>query len=640
MLGNLKFKTQLILGNLIILATLIVISTFVSLNVKDNSKWVEHTYQVIEQGNVLVSSLVDMETGVRGFLITGKDEYLDPYNNGKRQFEDVLSNLKQKVSDNPEQVGRLNDVHRLAKQLDNEFSVLSINLRQKVVDGDEAAKHFKKVRGRIIGKQIFDNLRGILGKIDEKFKRAGSLEGRHLVLLTTMDMVNMETGQRGYLLTGKEESLEPFRNGGQSLKGHLTELRNFAFANPLFGVTAADIEKVKTVADSWVEKAANPEISARRDMNKVEATMDDVIGLVDKGIGKKYMDQLRNVLGTFIEKEEKLLVIRNQEAKDTLSLINNIALYGTFAAIIISAIVIVVITRSVMSQLGGEPLDIANLVREIANGNMTLRLASDGKLSDAIDDMVEKLCQFMSEAKAIAETVHTGSSEINMTAQSVAEGSTAQAATAQEAASSMEQMTANIKHNADNANETSNIATKSAKESEESGRAVAEAVDAMKEIAGKISIIEEIARQTNLLALNAAIEAARAGEAGKGFAVVASEVRKLAERSQTAAGEINELSSTTMRLAEKAGEMLKSLVPNIQKTSELIQEISSSSNEQNTGVEQINRAIHQLDQVIQQNASAAGEMTSTSETLSSNANRLLEVIATCKTDSKSNKLIT
>jgi methyl-accepting chemotaxis protein len=185
-------------------------------------------------------------------------------------------------------------------------------------------------------------------------------------------------------------------------------------------------------------------------------------------------------------------------------------------------------------------------------------------------------------------------------------------------------MAANIRQNADNAQETEKIARKAADDAEKSGTAVTQAVAAMKQIAEKINIIEEIARQTNLLALNAAIEAARAGDHGKGFAVVAAEVRKLAERSQEAAKEITELSGSSVEVAEHAGKMLDILVPDIYKTAELVQEISAASNEQNTGAEQINRAIQQLDHVIQQNASASEEMASTSEELSSQAQYLME----------------
>jgi methyl-accepting chemotaxis protein len=195
----------------------------------------------------------------------------------------------------------------------------------------------------------------------------------------------------------------------------------------------------------------------------------------------------------------------------------------------------------------------------------------------------------------------------------------------------MEEMASNIKQNADNAMQTEKISVKSAQDAKEGGKAVSETVSAMKEIAGKISIIEEIARQTNLLALNAAIEAARAGEHGKGFAVVASEVRKLAERSQVAAGEISQLSSSSVQVAEKAGEMLGKIVPDIQKTSELVQEITAASKEAETGADQINKAIQQLDQVIQQNAAASEEIASTSEELSSQAEQLQSTIAFFKT---------
>jgi methyl-accepting chemotaxis protein len=209
----------------------------------------------------------------------------------------------------------------------------------------------------------------------------------------------------------------------------------------------------------------------------------------------------------------------------------------------------------------------------------------------------------------------------------MSQGATEQAASTEEASSSIEEMNATIKQNADNALQTEKIAQKSAADAQESGKAVTDAVLAMKQIAQKINIIEEIARQTNLLALNAAIEAARAGEHGKGFAVVAAEVRKLAERSQTAAAEISDLSGSSMEVAERAGTMLAKLVPDIQKTAELVQEISASSKEQSSGADQINGAIQQLNQVVQQNAGAAEEMSSTAEELSGQADQLQNAVA-------------
>jgi methyl-accepting chemotaxis protein len=231
----------------------------------------------------------------------------------------------------------------------------------------------------------------------------------------------------------------------------------------------------------------------------------------------------------------------------------------------------------------------------------------------------------------IANQVAAGANQVSMTAQQMSQGATEQAASAEEVSSSVEELTSTIKQNTDNSLATEQISKKTAGSAAEGGKAVDEAVAAMKVIVGKIDIINEIARQTNLLALNAAIEAARAGEAGKGFAVVASEVRKLAERSQKAAEEITELSATTGASAAKAGEIINRIVPEIKKTADLIQEISSASKEQASGSDQIGKAIVQLDTVIQQNASASEEMASMAEELSGQAEQLSETMSFFKT---------
>jgi methyl-accepting chemotaxis protein len=263
----------------------------------------------------------------------------------------------------------------------------------------------------------------------------------------------------------------------------------------------------------------------------------------------------------------------------------------------------------------------------IAGGDLTQRVDIDqkdeiGQLADALNLMVEKLREIVLDIKTASDNVASGSQQMSSSSEEMSQGASEQASSVEEVSSSMEEMVSNVRQNADNAQQTEKIAQKSAGDARQSGKAVAETVIAMKDIAGKISIIEEIARQTNLLALNAAIEAARAGEHGRGFAVVASEVRKLAERSQTAAAEISKLSSSSVQVAEMAGQMLSKLVPDIQRTAELVQEINSASGEQNSGAEQINKAIQQLDQVVQQNASVAEEMSSTAEELAAQAENL------------------
>jgi methyl-accepting chemotaxis protein len=287
-----------------------------------------------------------------------------------------------------------------------------------------------------------------------------------------------------------------------------------------------------------------------------------------------------------------------------------------------------------LNTLIGAMDDVTRAAEEISQGNLTVvireRSAQD-KLMQALIAMVSGLTRTVTDIRTIAGEVAAASQSISTASVQVSNGASAQAASAEEASSSMEQMGSNIKQNADNAQQTDKIATKSAKDAQESGKSVVEAVAAMKEIASKISIIEEIARQTNLLALNAAIEAARAGEHGKGFAVVAAEVRKLAERSQKAAGEINQLSGTTVKVSERAGEMLDKLVPDIQKTAELVQEITAASKEQDAGSEQINKALQQLEKVIQQNASAAEEMASTTEELTGQSDQLVSALGFFRT---------
>jgi methyl-accepting chemotaxis protein len=272
----------------------------------------------------------------------------------------------------------------------------------------------------------------------------------------------------------------------------------------------------------------------------------------------------------------------------------------------------------------------AKVADAIADGDLTTeakRLSDKDTLGMALERMLEKLRTVVTEASTAAENVSSGSQELSSSSQQLSQGATEQASAAEEASASMEQMAANIKQNADNATQTEKIARQSAVDAQKSGEAVGRAVQAMQTIAERITIVQEIARQTDLLALNAAVEAARAGQHGKGFAVVASEVRKLAERSQTAAAEIGTVSSQTVKAAQEASEMLGRLVPDIKKTADLVTEISASCREQDVGADQINQAIQQLDKVTQQNASASEQMSATSEELAAQAEQLQSSIA-------------
>ncbi|MBK9019667.1 MAG: MCP four helix bundle domain-containing protein [Sulfuritalea sp.] len=297
------------------------------------------------------------------------------------------------------------------------------------------------------------------------------------------------------------------------------------------------------------------------------------------------------------------------------------------------------ITRSITKPVG----EALAVTQRLSDGDLTVsidNISKDeiGQMLSAQQGLIAKLNQIIGEVKGAADNLSNAAGQVSATAQSLSQSSSEQAASVEETTASIEQMTASITQNTENARVTDNMATKSSSEAEQGGSAVRDTVEAMKSIAGKIGIIDDIAYQTNLLALNAAIEAARAGEHGKGFAVVAAEVRKLAERSQVAAQEIGQLAGSSVKMAEQAGKLLDEMVPSIKKTSDLVQEIAAASQEQSAGVGQINGAMGQLNKATQQNASSSEELAATAEEMGGQAAQLQELMEFFKIEQGSSRV--
>jgi methyl-accepting chemotaxis protein len=285
-----------------------------------------------------------------------------------------------------------------------------------------------------------------------------------------------------------------------------------------------------------------------------------------------------------------------------------------------------IVTFHVTNQLGGEPSTATQLVRAIADGDLSVTVpvkpGDEHSLLSAMARMQKQLTSIIGQVRSSADSLVSASEELSAAAQSLSQTATEQAVSVEQTSSSMEEISATVAQNSENAKITDGIASKSASDARDGGQSVVQTVNAMKQIASKIGIVDDIAYQTNLLALNAAIEAARAGEHGKGFAVVAVEVRKLAERSQVAAQEIGGLASSSVGLAERAGGLLDALVPSINRTADLVQEISAASKEQATGLEQINTAVTQLSKTTQSGSAAAEELSATAEEVSTQAVQL------------------
>jgi methyl-accepting chemotaxis protein len=274
--------------------------------------------------------------------------------------------------------------------------------------------------------------------------------------------------------------------------------------------------------------------------------------------------------------------------------------------------------------------EMASVAQRIGGGDLRVDVAvrsDQDSFGQAFAAMVERLSQVIGDVRSGANALSGASAQVSATSQTLSQGTSEQAASVEETTASLEQMSTSIGQNADNSRQTEQIATKGARDAQEGGRAVDETIGAMKAIASRISIIEEISYQTNLLALNAAIEAARAGEHGRGFAVVATEVRKLAEKSQAAAQEIGSLAASSVSVSERSGQLLRDLVPSIQRTADLVQEVAAASAEQSSGVAQVNKAMTLVDQVTQRNASAAEELASTAEEMAAQAQTLEQLVA-------------
>ncbi|MBB6096405.1 methyl-accepting chemotaxis protein [Povalibacter uvarum] len=457
-------------------------------------------------------------------------------------------------------------------------------------------------------------------------------------------LINMETGARGFMLTGVEGFLEPLNSGRDAFQTSWTQAKTLTADNP---TQQRRLDDLKSTMSSWNTQAVEPGLALRREVASGAKSMDAIVAYEREARGKSGMDQMRKQLAEIKDAEDDLLGERIAEAAAARASANFVLIGGGGAAVALAIILAIAIGRSIVTPLR-QVLRATEDLRS-GEGDLTYRLpamgAEFGEISNSMNGFMEKLQTIISGSKDATANMSSGVMQIARGNDDLSQRTQEQAAALEETASSMEEMTATVKQNADNARQANQLSSNARTHAEKGGSVMQRVVGAMDEINGSsrkiadiIGVIDEIAFQTNLLALNAAVEAARAGEQGRGFAVVATEVRSLAQRSATAAKEIKDLISDSVQkvkvgseLVDESGKTLDDIMDAVKKVSDIVAEIAAASEEQATGIEQVNNAVSQMDETTQQNAALVEEASAASKSLEERAQSLVSLMSQFKT---------
>ncbi len=459
-----------------------------------------------------------------------------------------------------------------------------------------------------------------------------------------LNMVNIETGLRGFVAGANENFLEPFKLGQQEFNAAFNDVKSLTSDNP---AQQGRLEKMMANHHEFMA-VANNLVTLRRDVTAGKVPLDNLLREFSAGKDKAAMDAFRSGVAEFAKVEEELLVTRSAALESTMSSTNYTLALGGLALFALAVVLGLTLTRSIFRQLGAEPSKAAAAVNAVAQGDLTvqipLRPGDTTSVFAALAHMRDSLVKVVSEVRGNSESVATASAQIAQGNQDLSGRTEQQASALQQTAATMEELGTTVRNNTDSAKQANQLAQGASEVAARGGEVVGQVVttmqsinDSSRQIGDIISVIDGIAFQTNILALNAAVEAARAGEQGRGFAVVASEVRSLAQRSAEAAKEIRTLIGRSVEqveqgtaLVDQAGKTMDEIVSSIRRVTDIVAEISSASVEQSSGVSQVGEAVTQMDQATQQNAALVEESAAAAESLKTQAHQLVQAVAVFK----------
>lgn len=684
-LRDLRLKSKMYLGNTIILILLMIlggITYFSTKSLLNSSKMVDHTHVVIENAMDILGSAVNMETGMRGYLLAGKEDFLDPYKSGYNHFIKDVDALKITVSDNPAQVKLLDEIKLNILEWKKNVTEPTIALRREIGDAktmDDMAHLVAEARG----KTYFDKFRGQISTFIEREEKLLAEREANATGISSLDSiesaakwvkhtqvvikeamkieasaVDMETGMRGYLLAGKESFLEPYKNGSESFYQRLEELKATVSDNP---AQVTLLEEIKTNIQGWQNNVTEPAIALRREIGDSK-TMNDMAHLVAEARGKVYFDKFRGQIETFIERESSLMAVRQQEASETAHNTILLIIVGTIVIILISLGVSEIVTRAITKPINNA----VHLADVLAQGDMTQRLDFNSKcevgiLSNALNKIANELGGMLKEVQTgtnvltessenlssvstqlkstsdnttgRANNVASASEEMSVNMSSVSAAMEQSASNVGLVATAAEEMSATVNEIAQSAGRAKSISEQAVEQSKRTSDKVTELGRAGERIGKVTEAITEISEQTNLLALNATIEAARAGDAGKGFAVVANEIKELAKQTADATvdikNQIDEMQGTThstitdiqtiSEVINEINDVIISIATAVEQQSAATSEISENISQASAGILEVNENVAQSSVAIQEVSQEISEINTGSREINDNS---------------------